>query len=147
MPHTLTQFRQVFCNSDNNNQLLEPEESRKYRRNLLLLASIVILAGLMEGGPEDINFFGLQPSDKADVRWFCLFVFLAQVYWYLKRCLSIMDDGARHDYQYTTGNTQLLNALRSRHLTSLPRRSDLVSNILVLILTVLSWYFLWSWSD
>ena len=111
-----------------------------------MLASIVILAGLMGGGPEDINFFGLQPSGKEDVRWFCLFVFLTQIYWYLNRCLSIMDDGARHDYQYTTGNTQVLNAFRSRHLSCLPRRSDLVSSLLVLILTVLSWNFLWAWS-
>lgn len=146
IPHTPSQFCQVFRNSNNDDQLLEPAESKKYRRNILILACIVILAGLMDGTPRDINFFGLKPSDKADAFWFCLFIFLTQIYWYLTRYFSVMDDGEMRDFEHTTEKAQMQNALRSCHLTCIPKRSDLISNLTALTLTILSWYFLWSWS-
>lgn len=146
MPSTPSAFRKIFRNSINENQIREPGVSKRCRRNILMLSSTIILAGLMEKSPEDINFFGLQPSDKKDVRWFCLSVALVHLYWYLKRFLSMLDDGEMHDYRYFSGETNVLNAHRSRHLGCLPKRSDFISNLIALILTSISWYFLWSWS-
>ena len=146
MPHTPSQFCQVFRNSNNDDQLLEPAESKKYRYKILILACVVILAGLIGGTPQDIRFFGLGPSDKDGTLWFCLFIFLTQIYWYLTRYFSVMDDGEMRGFQHTTEKAHMLNALRSRHLTCIPKRSDLIANLTALTLTILSWYFLWSWS-
>lgn len=146
IPGTPSDFLKVFRNSDNNNQLLEPDASKRCKRNILVLSSTVILAGLIGKSPQDIDFFGLQPTDKEGVRWFCLSVTLVHVYWYMKRYLSLLDDGERQEYQHFSGGTTLVsNAHRSRHLPCLPRRSDFISSLFALILTAWSWIFLWSW--
>ena len=141
-PHTLS-LRNYPNQLDR--QLLEPDGSKICRRNILALSGIVVLAGCMGAGPQDIDFFGVKPSGKRAVFIFCTFIILVQIYWYIKRYFHLKDDGIIQDFQFENSDTFPLNITRSDHLTFVPRRSDLLSNILALVLTLLSWCFIYIW--
>lgn len=145
IPNNLSRMIEIFRGHAQTYRLSEPDESKRHRRNILVLSSIVILAGVMGEGPSKIDFFGLKPSGIGDVRLFCLFIILIQLYWYTKRFFNVSDDGGIENLDQE-GSMQSLNIQSSNHLTFFHKRSDLISNLLALILTMLSWVFLWLWS-
>ena len=129
----------------NNRQLREPDGSKICRRNILALSSIVILAGCMGAGPHEIDFFGVKPSGERAVSIFCAFIFLVQIYWYIKKYFHLKDDGTIEEFQPQTGGTSSYSMTGSDHLDGVPRRADLLSNIMALVLTLLSWCFIYAW--
>lgn len=151
IPCSLPLLVQAFQNKNNFSQLVEPEGTKICRRNILVLSSIVILAGCMGNSPQDINFFGVNPSTENNIRVFSLFIFVVQTYWYVKRYLHLLDDGeirlfpGKGGHVYTDENKLLKHELSKNILTSVPKRADLISNIVGHILTILSWIILCSW--
>ena len=145
IPFPLPWSPRKYPNKFNDIQLLEPDGSKICRRNILALSSIVILAGCMGTGPHEIDFFGVKPSGERAVSIFCTFIILVQIYWYIKRYFHLKDDGIIEDVGHHAVNPLSLNLTRSDHLPCVPRRSDLLSNILALVLTLLSWRVIYTW--
>ena len=145
IPFPLPWSLRKYPNKFNDLQLLEPDGSKICRRNILALSSIVVLAGFMGAGPHEIDFFGVKPSGERAVFIFCIFIILVQIYWYIKKYFHLKDDGMIQDIRPETGETLSLNIAISDHLTFVPRRSDFLSNIMALVLTLLSWRVVYTW--
>ena len=78
---------------DTTEKLLEPDGARVCRRNILALASIVVVAGAAGADPRDLDVFGVKPTDDWGVLVLGVAAILAHVYWYVLRYYHLRDDG------------------------------------------------------
>ena len=121
--------------------LLETEGSRAYRRNILALASVFVVAGLAGADPRDLSVFGVKPDGDWGVIVIGAAAMLTQLYWYVLRYLHMKEDAV---IEQVEGGKLLKIRLNDSYI--LERKSgDLFSNCVCFLLTALSWYFVMSW--
>ncbi len=126
--------------------LQEADGSKAYRRNLLALASVLVVAGLAGADPRDLSVFGVKPHGDWGVIVISTAAILTQIYWYVLRYLHNAADAAIEDDASTAGQTGRLLKIRFNLSFLLERKSsDLFSNWACFLLTASSWYFTFSW--
>ena len=120
-------------------ELIEPPEAKVCRRNILALASAVILAGASDLDPRDLDVFGMKPSDDWGVITFGSAVILAHVYWYVLRCCHLKSDGRVDLVCNTDGGRDGHRRVEWSDDRLALRGADRISNVAALVLTGLSW--------
>lgn len=127
--------------------LVEPANARACRRNILAIASVVALAGLVGADPRDLHVFGITPDNDFGVVVLAVAVILVYVYWYVQLYLHLTTDGKVDRFVDDEG-TWAFGQLHDLLDRSLQRRSaDLVANWITFILVLVSVCFLMSWAD
>ena len=114
--------------------LLEPDGARNCRRNILALATAVVLTGLAGVDPSELRVFGVSLSGDHGVVVLGLAVVLAHLYWYFLRYFHIRDDGTSAGRTITHIGYPLVR-----------RGADLLANYVAIIMTLSSWCFVASW--
>ena len=127
--------------------LQEADGSKAYRRNLLALASVLVVAGLAGADPRDLSVFGVKPDGDWGVIVISAAAILTQIYWYVSRYLHNAADAAIEQDNSIPGQPPtLLLKIRFNDSFVLERKgSDLFSNWACFLLTASSWYFAFSW--
>ena len=126
--------------------LLEPANARACRRNILALASVVSLAGLVGADPRDLRVLGVMPGDDAGIAVLAAAICLIYAYWYVQLYLHLTADGkvdgfaAEHSAYVVQDPDELANRVLRR------RDADLVANWTALLLVLVSLYFAGSWA-
>ncbi len=101
------------------------DKARVCRRNILALASVVVVAKVAGADPQDLEIFGVQPSNEWGVRILGATVVLVHLYWYVLRYFHMQD-------QY-------------KDTTLVISRADLLSNWAATLLTIVSWGVIGFW--
>ena len=126
--------------------LSETDVSKVYRRNILALASVLVVAGLAGADPRDLSVFGVKPDGDWGVILIGSAAILAQLYWYVLRYLHMAEDAVIEQEPLTHGESKLLLKIKLNDSLVLKRKSgDLFSNWSCFLLTALSWYFALLW--
>ena len=124
-------------------KLSETDGSRICRRNILALASILVIAGLAGADPTTLRVFDLQFSGKRGVWVLAAAAILAQLYWYAMRYHHLIEDGKTLDPPGVPGRRP---PQPFDELDSFARKaSDLWANRAALGLTFASWAVLACW--
>ena len=126
-------------------RLLEPRESIVCRRNILALASILVLAGGAGVNPQDLSVLGVKVSEGRGVFAFGVAVILAHLYWYAMRLQHLIDDG-----KIPPGSIHIPGGAREpgkagEHFFLERKSADLWANRISVFLTLLSWVFVVLW--
>ena len=126
--------------------LLETEGSKAYRRNILALASVIVVAGLAGANPHDLSVFGVKPGGDWGVIVIGAAVILTQLYWYVLRYLHMKEDAVIEQGPTTQGESRQLLKIKLNDSFVLERKSvDLFSNWVCFLLAVFSWCFAILW--
>ncbi len=127
-------------------RLIEPDGARACRRNILALASVVVVSEAAGANPQDLEIFGVQPSNEWGVRVLGATAVLAHVYWYVVRYFHLRDDGKveQNQAQFISG-TKYLKIEWSDAEPLVRRGADLLSNWAAVLLTVVSWGVIGFW--
>ena len=72
--------------------LSETDVSKVYRRNILALASVLVVAGLAGADPRDLSVFGVKPDGDWGVIVIGAAAILTQLCWYVLRYLHMAED-------------------------------------------------------
>ena len=125
-------------------KLVEPTESRSYRRKILTLSGIIVITGLSGGDPNNLSVVGVNPTEgRLPVLLMALIVI--QIYWYFQKFHHLKEDGEiEQDPALSSGRGKNLKISRT-HFTLVRKSADLYSNYVAFILTVCSWCFAFSW--
>ena len=126
-------------------KLLEPKGARVCRRNILALAGVVVLAGVVGADPRGLIVFGVKPSDDWGVLVLGLAAKLAHVYWYALRYHHLRDDGKIEQDPSMSGTGAEYLKISGNDFALVRRGADLFSNWAAFVLTCLSWYFICLW--
>ena len=126
--------------------LLEPANARACRRNILALASVVALAGVVGADPHDLRVFGIMPDDDVGVVFLAAAICLVYVYWYVQFYLHLTTDGKvdRFAEEFHVQIVQRPDVLANRVLRH--RDADLFANRIAFILVLVSSYYAISWA-
>ena len=130
---------------DATEKLSEPNASKVYRRNILALASVVVLVGLAGGNPLELIVFGVKPTTDWAALVLGAAVIVVQLYWYVLRYHHLKEDGVieRDAASGPDGPRNLKIAWNNFRLVR--KSADLWSNYVTVIVTAASWYFVVSW--
>ena len=129
--------------------VVEPNASRADRRNILALASVLVVAGFAGADPRDLSVFGIRPDGDWGVIVIGTVAILTHVYWYILRYFHMMEEAIRElrivdPASPTKGPTQIM--LTENEPMIIGRKfSDLVSNWVCFLMTLISWYFVGRW--
>jgi hypothetical protein len=126
--------------------LSEPPESRICRRNILALASMLVIAGAAGGDPHDLTVFGVElTAGWGDVVLGAAAIG-AHIYWYAMRYFHAAADGMIPAPRYSAGVNPHRPADPVSENHNLERKTaDLWANRVAFVLTILSWYFIAQW--
>ena len=127
-------------------KLLEPDGSRVCRRNILALAGVVVVAGLVGADPRDLIVFGVKPSGDCGVLVIGAAIILIHVYWYVLRYHHLNEDGViDQDPAISATDVKYLKISWNRSIPLVRREADLFSNWAAFVLTLASWLVVASW--
>ena len=125
--------------------LTEPQVVRAYRRNILALSGIVVVAGFAGADPNDIAVFGIRPDRDRGVWVIGGAVILVQLYWYVMRHQHLKEDGIMRD-EPPIGSREATDVKISWNRFRLTRKGeDFWANCMTVLLTVVSWGIVGSW--
>ena len=126
-------------------KILEPIESKSYRRKITTLSGVVVLTGLAGGSPYDLSVFGVTPSGFK-VPLLITAIVVVQVFWYFQRYQHLKEDGEIEiDPATSPRDAQNIKISRAQHLPLVRKRTDVYSNYVSFFLTLYSWYFVAIW--
>ena len=126
-------------------KLLEPDESRACRRNILELAGVVVVAGLAGADPHDLIVFGIKPYGEWGVLVIGTAVILAHVYWCILRYYHLKEDGKIEQNPAMSGTGTEYLRKTWKDFLFVRKGADLFSNWAAFLLTGLSWWYVASW--
>ena len=126
--------------------ITEPHGSMICRRNILALASILVLTGSAGIDPHDLSVFGVEfPGGRAN----CILAaaaIAAHLYWYIMRFFYLKDGGA-----IVPSKTYAHEHLRPKGLSVshvlVRNTADVIANRVAVALTLSSWAFIANWLD
>ena len=127
-------------------KLLEPQGSRICRRNILVLSSVVVVAGFAGADLNTLNPFGVKPSEDWGVPVIGLAVIVSQIYWFWLRYQRLREDGEIEQNPGTCADgaeTVKISLLVNPRIVW--RDADLFSNRVAFGLVLLSWCFIVRW--
>ena len=126
-------------------KLVEPTESRSYRRKILTLSGIIVITGLSGGDPSNLSVVGVNPTEgRLPVLLMALIVI--QLYWYFQKFHHLKEDGEiEQEPTLSPDGRKSLKISRNDAFTLVRKSADLYSNYVAFILTLFSWYFAFSW--
>ena len=119
-------------------KLSEPSGSIICRRNILALASILVLAGAAGVDPYNFSIFGLKVSEGRGVWVLGGAAILAHLYWYTMRYHHLTEDGIVRGIVVTQKKP-------SMKIDMVRKSIDLWANRAAAILTLLSWIIVVLW--
>ena len=122
---------------------MEPEGSKNGRRKILVLSSMLVIAGVAGADPRELIVFGIAPSEDWGVTVLGLVAMLAHLYWYFLRYHHLKEDGKIE--MEPSAKFRLLN-LRDKHPGIIWREADLLSNRVAFAMTWLAWGFVIYWN-
>ena len=129
--------------------LVEPNSSKADRRNILALASVLVVAGFAGADPRNLSVFGIRPDGDWGVIVIGTVAVLTHFYWYILRYFHMMEE-AKREFRIvdpanpTKGPIQIL--LTENEPMVIERKiSDLVSNWACFLMTLIAWYFVGRW--
>ena len=125
--------------------LVEPDGVRTSRRNIIALTGLLVLAGLADAHPSDLNVFGVKPGEGT---WGVIVIGAAavavQLYWYSLKYWHLKEDG-RINVRLHDENPQQLTFRAADRFSFKQKSANLFANRVAFILTIVSWYFVGSW--
>ena len=62
-------------------KMIEPQESKKCRRNIIVLSGVLVLAGLAGADLHSLNLFGIRPTSQLGFAVIGAAAIFAQIYW------------------------------------------------------------------
>lgn len=130
---------------DATEKLSEPDASKAYRRNILALAGVVVVAGFAGADPRDIAVFGVKPAEDRGVLVLGLAVILVHVYWYVLRYHHLKEDGVVEPDPGANPNGLRQLKISWNDFRLVRKSADLWSNYVTVTLTVVSWCVVGSW--
>ena len=125
-------------------KLVEPQGSRLSRRNIIVLSGVLVLAGFAGADLHSLNLFGIKPTGNWGVTVLSVAAVLAQIYWYVLRYQHLSEDGTIERDMSPEYSTPL-KISENEALSLVRKKADLFSNWVAVLLTGLSWYFIYSW--
>ena len=125
-------------------KLVEPQGSRVCRRNIIVLSGVLVLAGLAGADLHSLNLFGIRPTGNWGVTVLGIATVLAQIYWYVLRYQHLSEDGTIERDMSPEYSTPL-KISENEALNLVRKEADLLSNWVAVLLTGLSWHFIYSW--
>ena len=125
-------------------KLVEPQGSRVSRRNIIVLSGVLVLAGFAGAELHSLNLFGIKPTGNWGVTVLGIAAVLAQIYWYVLRYQHLSEDGTIERDMSPEYSTPL-KISENEALSLVRKEADLFSNWVAVLLTGLSWYFVYSW--
>ena len=125
-------------------KVTEPHGSMNCRRNILALASVLVLAGLTGIDPHELSVFGIHLAGEGTNYILAAAAIAAQLYWYIMRGFYLKDGGTIAP-QRTYAHEHLRPAGLSASKTIERSTADLVANYVALALTGLSWMYIADW--
>lgn len=127
-------------------KFLEPQGSRICRRNILVLSSVVVIAGFAGADLDTLNLFGVKPSGEWGVPVLGFAAVLSQMYWYYLRHQRLLEDGAiEQDSGTYADGAETVKISQVVNPRIVWREADLFSNRVAFGLVLLSWYFIVRW--
>ena len=121
--------------------LSEPDGAQRYRRNILALSGVVVLAFCAGADPQELNVFGVKPSGGWGVAVMGVAAMLAHVYWYALRYHHLKDEAIlRHPAMLPDRPLS-----DQKNPSFVWRGGDLIANWVAFVLTLLSWTFIACW--
>ena len=127
-------------------KLLEPTESKLYRRKLTALSGITVLTGFAGGSPYDLRVFGVAPSESG-TSFLLVAIFVVQMYWHFQRHQNLSEDGVI-ETNPALSPQGIKNPKISDISPDVPiirKKADLYANYVSFLLMLCSWYFVASW--
>ncbi len=133
-----------YVQDDQTAKISEPSGSRICRRNILALASILVLAGFAGVEPHNLVLFGVKLSVGNGDYVLCVAAILAQLYWYVMRYHHLTEDGT------VPGTATEASMGRPTHSLSYQycletKSADLWANRVAAFMTLLSLIFIGRW--
>ena len=129
--------------------LVEPIASRADRRNILALASVLVVAGFAGADPRDLSVFGIRPAGDWGVIVIGTVAVLTHFYWYILRYFHMMEEAIRElrlvDPSNPTKGPSQIMLTESEPMIIERKTSDLVSNWACFLMTLISWCFVGRW--
>ena len=126
--------------------LTVPREANICRRNILALATILVVAGAAGGDPQELSVFGLKPSGGWGDIVLGVAAIGAQIYWYVMRYLHEDAGGLIPLPHFSAGVNSERPARPVSEEYDLERKTaDLWANRLAFFLTLGSWFFIGQW--
>ncbi len=130
--------------NDFSEKLRESAESKSYRRRILALSGIVVLTGLSGAEPNNLSVFGIEPIEgRMPVVLVALIAI--QLYWYFLKFHHFIEDGEIEPNEHLRSHGHKYDKITITHIPLIRKDADLFSNYVAFILTIFSWYFLFSW--
>ena len=124
--------------------LWKPDAAQRYRRNILALSGILVVAGIAGADPHDLSPFWVRfPPGIRGVLALGLAVIGVQLYRYVLRYHYLRDEAILR-FPQTSGDWPL----RYEEDPSFGWKSvDLIANWTMFVLTLLSWIFIACWTS
>ena len=148
--HTFGFRRQYGHASAEHYSFVETNGLRTSRRNIIALASFVVLAGLAGANPQQLDVFGVRPSDGPwGATVLAAAVVFAQLYWYCLKFFHSIQEGAAGDDVLEYEGIDTVNGKTKRHrifrkaLTQ--KTANWSSNCVAFYLTLASWCVVGRW--
>ena len=124
----------------------ETDGSKACRRNILALASAVVIAGAAGADPSELEIFGVKPNGAWGTIVIGAAVMLATLYWYIMRYRHLMDDAEKRDYRPREDAHARSIPMSAQSNSPLRQTSaNLCSNRIAFLLTIASWCFVVYW--
>ncbi len=119
-------------------RISETEGSRICRRNILALASVIVVAGLADADPRDLSVFGIGIDGERALTVIGVAVIAAHLYWYWLRYCHLWEDGVIESVPPVRikGHDSVVLVQKS---------ASLFSNWIAFLMTLASWYFVIGW--
>ena len=124
----------------------ETDGSKACRRNILALASAVVVAGASGADPSELVIFGVEPNGARGTIVISVAVVLASLYWYIMRYRHLIDDAEKQEYR--PGYDAPSRAIPISAQGNFPLRqksASLFSNWIAFLMTIASWYCVFCW--
>ena len=126
-------------------KLTEPAACTAYRRNILALAGIVVVAGFAGAEPRDIAVFGVTPAEGRGVLVLGAAVIFVHLYWYVMRYQHLKEDGTIRDAPTSGGHEPMELKISWNRFHLVRKSADLWANRVTVVLTLVSWWVIASW--
>ena len=125
--------------------IIEPEGVRIYRRNIIALAGLLVLAGLTGSSPDDLDVLGIKPGEGP---WGVIVIgaaaIIVQVYWYWQKYYHLKEDGKIDNRgENKVGQLAHIDTLTGRGIVQ--KRANLLSNRVAFSLSFVSLCFIICW--
>ena len=124
----------------------EPDAVRAYRRNLLALSGIVVVAGLGGADPKDLAVFGVKLAEERAAVGLGMAVILTQLYWYFMKRQHRKEDGTMNDGPPMRAGPPQENKIEWNTFDLTRRSADLWANRVTVALTLMSWWVVAAWT-